>query len=115
MPLSRWHLDRESITSEIVKNLTLKKGDLNPKSIQFGTATVSLGFAAAGVETVSATIAFPEPFDEAPSVVLVSSNLSDLSIAVASVSPTSFVLNASDVGTDYTTSRTVKIYWMAVE
>jgi len=121
----RWGLTKDAVTATTVApnsvgdeeliDSSIKKVKLNPASIQFGSASVSLGFAAAGVETVTASVTFPTAFAAAPSVVIISSSNSDMSIGVSAITASGFTVAATDTGTDYTTAQTVTIYWMAVE
>jgi len=115
LPISRWHLDRESVTSELVKNSALKKGDLNPKSIQFGATEVTVAFAAAGHENFNVSITFPTAFAAEPSVIIASASLAGILTAIVGKTAKGFTCNVSDAGVDYTTCQTFTIYWMAVE
>jgi len=105
MGIRRYHLDRQAVWKEF----------LNPKSIQFGATSITLGFATTGLETVTEDISFPTAFKAAPSLILITCSNSDMSVAVSAKTASGFTVSATDTGTDYTTAQTVTIYWMAVE
>jgi len=125
MPLKRYHISEgEALAREIaaaavgteeLKDNAVTKAKVNPTSIQFGATSVSLPFAAAGIETVTADITFPTAFAAEPSVVIISCSNSDMSVGVSAKTATGFTVAATDTGTDYTAAVTVTIYWMAVE
>jgi len=110
-----WHLDKNSVRSFNIKDREIKWEDLKPKSFQAGAASLTLGFAAAGVETVTADITFPTAFDAEPEVVIVTCSNSDMSIGVSAKTATGFTIAATDTGTDYTAGVTVTIYWLAIK
>jgi len=104
MPVKRYHLDRESVGKE-----TLAKS-----AIQSGRTSVSFGFAAAGEENQSATITFPEAFAAAPAVAVAIEGI-DVGIVRISVTATGFTVTVrDDKGTDYTTSQTATVNWIAI-
>jgi len=104
---------RFSLTKEIVS-----RAETSKVFIQSGTATLSLPFAATGVETVTATVTFPTAFPDGviPHVFFTWGSIGlAITTAVTAVSNTSFEISARDnVGTDYTTSQSLTITWYAI-
>jgi len=104
MGIKRYHLDRESVARE-----TLAKS-----AIQSGRTSVTFGFAVTGEEIKSASITFPEPFEAVPAVVVA---IQGIVVGVAEVIPskTGFsVAVRDDKGTDYTTSQSATVNWIAM-
>jgi len=82
--------------------------------VQRGRTSVTFGFAAAGEENVSASITFPTAFAAAP-VVVASIEGIDAGIVNISVTTTGFTITVrDDKGTDYTTSQTATVNWIAI-
>jgi len=82
--------------------------------IQFGKTSVSFPFAAAGEENVSASITFPKAFATAPVVVAAIVGI-NVGIVNISVTTTGFTITVrDDKGTDYTTSQTATVHWIAI-
>jgi len=113
----RWQQARGSIFDEHVNpDAEIDVGKL--KNIKRGTSTITLPFAAVGVETVSASVTFPEPFPTGvvPIVVYSLRTIQPITHRVTGESNTGFTIEASDnVGTDLTASITVEISWIAVK
>jgi len=104
MGVKRYHLDRESVGKE-----TLAKS-----AVQSGRTSVSFGFAAAGEENQSATITFPEAFGAAPAVIAAIEGI-NVGIVSISVTASNFTVTVrDDKGTDYTTSQTATVNWIAM-
>jgi len=104
-----------SVGTEELKDECVTKEKINPKFLQTGATSVSFGFAATGIENVTATITFPTAFDAAPTMVVVTSNTPDINISVTGITASDFTVTARDSeGTDYTAALTVTIYWIAV-
>jgi len=104
MGIKRYHLDRESVAKE-----TLAKS-----AIQSGRTSVSFGFAAAGEENQSASVTFPEAFAAAPAVAV---SIEGINVGIVNVSVTASgftVTVRDDKGTDYTTSQTATVNWIAM-
>jgi len=112
----KWQQARGSIFDEHVNpEAKIDVGKL--KNIQRGTATLTLPFAAAGVETVSASVTFPKAFPTGvvPIVIYSPKTIQPITTRVTGESNTGFTIEASDnVGTDLTASVTVEIAWVAV-
>jgi len=113
--IRHWHLDRDSVRSGNIKDKEIVWGDLKPKSFQAGVASATFDFTATGVETKTDSVTFPEAFDAEPEVVLITCDISDLSVAVSAKTASGFTVAASDTGTDRTTSVSVTIYWLAIK
>jgi len=104
MGIKRYHLDRESVAKE-----TLAKS-----AIQSGRTSVTFGFAATGEENQSASITFPEAFGAAPAVAVSIEGI-NVGIVNISVTATGFTVTVrDDKATDYTTSQTATVNWIAV-
>jgi len=104
MGIKRYHLDRESVARE-----TLAKS-----AIQSGRTSVTFAFAAAGEENRGVTITFPEAFDNIPAVVASVEGV-DVGIVVVTPTKTGFdIYVRDDKGTDYTTSQTATVNWIAM-
>jgi len=104
MGIKRYHLDRESVAKE-----TLAKS-----AVQSGRTSVSFGFAATGEENQSASVTFPEAFAAAPAVTVAIEGI-DVGIVGITVTATGFTVTVrDDKGTDYTTSQTATVNWIAV-
>jgi len=102
MGIKRYHVEREAVYTEHLAD------------IQAGRTSVSFGFAAAGEENVSASITFPKAFAEAPAVAGAIEGI-DVGIVKIAVTKTGFTVTVrDDKGTDYTTSQTATVNWIAV-
>jgi len=102
--IKRYHLDRESVARE-----TLAKS-----AVQSGRASVTFGFAAAGEENQSASVTFPEAFAAAPAVAVAIEGI-NVGVVNISVTATGFTVTVrDDKGTDYTTSQTATVNWIAI-
>jgi len=107
MPIRREHIARDAVTRQKVPETF----------IQSGSATLTLPFAAVGVETVSASVTFPTKFPAGvvPKVAYSLKTIQPITHRVTGVSNTGFTIEASDnVGTDLTASVTVDIDWIAI-
>jgi len=104
MGIKRYHLDKESVARE-----TLAKS-----AIQSGRTSVTFGFATAGEENQSASMTFPEAFAAAPAVVVAIEGI-NVGIVNISVTASGFTVTVrDDKGTDYTTSQSATVNWIAV-
>ena|GEM_PF-6910325 len=105
MPIHRHHYARKSITSDVIRD------------IRTGVVTVSVPFAASGVERKSVTISFAEPFPAGviPRV-FASIDQTDLHITgITNVSNTGFTLTLSDTaGVDKTAAVSVTVTYLAI-
>jgi len=104
MGIKRYHLDRESVARE-----TLAKS-----AIQSGRTSVSFGFAATGEENQSATVTFPQAFAAVPAVVC---SIQGINVGIVVVTPTASNFSVTvrdDKGTDYTTSQSATVNWIAM-
>jgi len=104
MGIKRYHLDRESVAKE-----TLAKS-----AIQSGRTSVTFGFAATGEENRSATITFPQAFAAVPAVVCA---IQGINVGIVVVTPTASNFSVTvrdDKGTDYTTSQSATVNWIAM-
>jgi len=102
--IKRYHLDREAVGREA----------LAKSAIQSGRTTVTFAFSVTGEENRSATITFPEPF-AAPPAVSVEIEGTYVGVAYISVTATGFTVSVrDDKGTDYTTSQTAIVNWIAM-
>jgi len=82
--------------------------------IQRGRTSVSFPFAVVGEENVSATITFPRAFTTTPVVVAAIEGI-DVGIVNVSATTTDFTITVrDDKGTDYTTSQTATVNWIAI-
>jgi len=102
--IRRYHLDREAVGREA----------LAKSAIQSGRASVTFGFAAAGEENVSATVTFPQAFAAAPAVVC---SIQGINVGIVVVTPTASNFSVTvrdDKGTDYTTSQSATVNWIAM-
>jgi len=105
-----------AVTEAKIADGSVSKAKLKTTSIQAGAADVSIPFAAAGVETVTATVTFPTAFAAAPTTVIITHNRPHMSLAVTAVTASNFTISASDnKGTDYTAAETARVYWIAIE
>jgi len=110
----RWHLERESVHDEHIPSGEIALGKLKSSDIQYGKASVTFPFTLTGEENVSATITFPKAFATAP-LVVVSVEGIDVGIVNISVTTTGFTITVrDDKGTDYTTSQSATIHWIAI-
>jgi len=102
--IRRYHLDREAVGREI----------LAKSAIQSGRTSVTFAFALAGEENRSASITFPQAFAATPAV---DASISGIDVGVVSITPTAsgFTITVrDDKGTDYTTSQTATVNWIAM-
>jgi len=118
MGIRRYHVEKDAVSGEehIIDN-TIPIAKLKDSEIQFGKVSLTLPFAAAGVETVSASVSFPKSFPtgKIPTVIVVPRTILAITFRVTGESETGFTLEASDnVGTDYTTSQTFDIAYIAI-
>jgi len=114
MGIARHHIGNSSVHEEKIKDDAVTKAKIANKALQAGRTSVSFPFAVAGEENVSASITFPTAFDAAPSV---SVEIEGINVGIASVSVTASgftVTVRDDKGTDYTTSQTATVNWIAV-
>jgi len=84
--------------------------------IQAGRASVSFPFAVTGEENVSASVTFPTayPTGQIPAVVVSIEGI-DVGVVNVSVTETGFTVTVrDDKGTDYTTSQTATVNWIAI-
>lgn len=127
MPISRHHLAREQITSEIIKDGEVDTPDLKdaavtrPKTssvfIQTGEVTVSFPFAAAGVERIDGSVTFITPFPSGVTPrVFASINQKDLHITgITNRTNTGFTITLSDsAGVDKTAAVSVVVTYLAI-
>jgi len=84
--------------------------------IQVGATSVSFGFVATGEENVSASITFPTAFPTGV-VPQVSVEIEGINVGIVNISATETgftVTVRDDKGTDYTTSQTATVRWIAI-
>jgi len=104
MGIKRYHLDREAVGREA----------LAKSAVQSGRTSVTFGFAAAGEENQSASVTFPEAFVAAPAVAVAIEGI-NVGIVNISVTATGFTVTVrDDKGTDYTTSQSATVNWIAM-
>jgi len=124
MGVRRYHVERDAIQDEHIKkgevgteelaDGAVTKAKISETALQCGRTPVSLPFAAAGEENVSVSITFPTAFAAAP-VVTVAMEGADVGIARIAVTASDFTVTVrDDKGTDYTTSQTAWVNWIAV-
>jgi len=114
MGVRSYHLDRQAVRKEHVAGEAVEKGDIAKKYIQAGRTSVTFAFAATGEENQSASITFPTAFDAAPAVAAAIEGI-DVGIASITVTASGFTVKVrDDKGTDYTTSQTATVNWIAV-
>jgi len=102
--IRRYHLDREAAGREA----------LAKSAVQSGRTSVTFGFAVAGEENQSASVTFPEAFAAAPAVVVAIEGI-NVGIVNVSVTTTGFTVRVrDDKGTDYTTSQSAIVNWIAM-
>jgi len=102
MGVRRYHVARKAVAKEHLKD------------IQSGRTSVTFAFAATGEENQSATITFPTAFAAAPAVVVSIEGI-DVGIVSVTVTASNFIVEVrDDKGTDYTTSQTATVNWIAV-
>jgi len=110
----RWHLEKESVHDEHIPASEISLGKLKASDIQYGKTSVTFPFAAAGEENGSATITVPKAFAAAPLVVV---SIEGINVGIVNVSATTSnftVTVRDDKGTDYTTSQTATVHWIAI-
>jgi len=108
---------RRSIGDQELRNDAVTRRSTSKQFIQSGSESVSLPFAAAGVETVSVSISFPTAFPTGvtPRVIITPKTILAITYRVTGITNTGFTLEASDnVGTDYTTAQTFEFAWIAI-
>jgi len=83
--------------------------------IQAGSASVSFPFAAAGVEVVSVSVTFPTSFPTGVVPQLaVEVEGPDVHVVRVVVTETGFTIYVSDTITDYATSQSAVVRWIAI-
>ena len=108
------HIGDLQVTSAKLADGAVTRAKVPATFIQSGRATVSLPFSAVGVETVSATIAFPTAFPSVPAVAVEVEGV-DVSVVRVEVSNTGFTVYVrDDAGVDYSTGQTATVSWVAV-
>jgi len=115
--VNKYHLSRESVNTFALANDAVTRDKAHEQFIQSGSASLTLGFAATGVETVTASVTFATAFPSGvtPRVIICPKDILAITWAVTTISNTGFTLSASDnVGTDYTTSQTLDIDYIAI-
>jgi len=118
MRVKRYHVERSAIDGDkhIIDD-TIPVAKLKSDQIQKGTASLTFPFAAAGVETHSATVTFPKSFPtgKVPILTITPADNVQCSLAVTARTETDFTVTASDnLGIDLTSSITVDILWIAI-
>jgi len=109
-----WHVPSNEIEGTKLKDNSTPLAKLLSSDIQYGKTSVSFPFAATGEENVSATISFPKAFATAPLVVVAIEGI-DVGIVNVSATTTGFTITVrDDKGTDYTTSQTATVHWIAI-
>jgi len=109
-----WHVPSGELAGTKLKDNTTPFAKLTDADVQCGKASVSFPFAAAGEENVSVTVSFPKAFATAP-LVLVAIEGIDVGIVGVSSATASFTVTVrDDKGTDYTTSQTATVHWLAI-
>jgi len=111
----REHIYKNSIETNDVIDGAITKEKLDPRSLQAGRTSVSFPFAVAGEENVSATITFPTAFEAPPSV---AASVEGIDVGIVSITSTATdftIVVRDDKGTDYTTSQTATINWIAIK
>jgi len=104
MGIKRYHIGIEAVAREA----------LAKSAVQSGRTSVTFGFAATGEENQSASVTFPEAFAVAPAVVVAIEGI-DAGIVNVSVTATGFTVTVrDDKGTDYTTSQSATVNWIAM-
>jgi len=117
MPIRREHIAKDAVEQEDIVKAAVTREKVPKTFIQSGSATLTLPFAAAGVETVSASVTFPTAFPTGgvPKVTYSLKTIQPITHRVSAVSNTGFTIEASDnVGTDLTASVSVDIDWIAI-
>jgi len=114
MGISRHHLMGSSVHQEKIADDAVTKAKIADKALQAGRTSVSFPFAVAGEENVSASVTFPTAFDAAPAVSVMVEGI-DVGVASVSVTASGFTVKVrDDKGTDYTTSQSATVNWIAV-
>jgi len=117
MAISEYHLAKSAISTFTLADDCVTRAKTHEQFIQSGSASLSLGFTATGVETVTASVTFATAFPSGvtPHIVVCPKDILAITWAVTSITNTGFTLSASDnVGTDYTTSQTFDIDYLAI-
>jgi hypothetical protein len=117
MAISEYHLAKSAISTFTLADDCVTRAKTHKQFIQAGSADLTLGFSAVGVEVVTATVTFATPFPSgvAPHVVYSPKVRLAITHAVISISNTGFVIQASDdLGTDYTTSKSWGVEYIAI-
>jgi len=92
----------------------IQKGQLDPKALQVGRASVIFPFTMAGEENVSVSISFPVAFDAVPSVALSVEGV-DVGIVNISTTTSGFTITVrNDKGTDYTADQSATVNYIAL-
>jgi len=114
MGIARHHIGNSSVHTEKINDDAVTKAKIANKTLQAGRTSVSFPFAIAGEENVSASVTFPTSFDAAPSVSVMIEGI-NVGIASVSVTASGFTVTVrDDKGTDYTTSQSATVNWIAV-
>jgi len=114
MGIARHHLMDSSVHQEKIKDDAVTKPKISDKALQAGRTSVTFGFSIAGEENVSASITFPTAFDAAPAVSVMIEGI-NVGITSVSVTASGFTVTVrDDKGTDYTTSQSATVNWIAV-
>jgi hypothetical protein len=102
------------ITTSEIQDGAITKAKAAASFIQCGRTSKTFAFAATGAENQSASITFPTAFAAAPAVVACVEGI-DAHIVKIAVTATGFTITVrDDAGTDYTTSQTATVNWIAV-
>jgi len=115
MGVKRRHLDIQAVRKEHIPTYEIPLDRITKATLQYGKTSVSFPFAAAGEENVSATITFPTAFAAAPLVV---ANIEGIDVGIVKIATTTsnFTITVrDDKGTDYTTSQTATVHWIAIK
>jgi len=113
MGIRSYHVERNAVKSQHIAPNEIDKTDVAPTFLQSGRTSVSFPFAATGEENVSATISFPKAFAVAPAVACTIGGI-DVGIVRLVVGTGTFTIYVrDDKGTDYTTSQTATVNWIA--
>jgi len=110
-----WHVASGEIEGTKLKDDSTPLAKLLSSDVQYGKTSVSFPFAATGEENVSATISFPKAFAAAPLVVAAIEGI-DVGIVNIATTASNFTITVrDDKGTDYTTSQTATVHWIAIK
>jgi len=104
MGIKRYHIGIEAVAREA----------LAKSAVQSGRTSVTFGFAATGEENQSASVTFPQAFAAAPAVAVA---IEGINVGIVNISVTASGFTATvrdDKGTDYTTSQSATVNWIAM-